>query len=303
MKYKEKERQRAIAIRDSLLRDPGNGLYNGIPRDFVLSDPTLNLWDGIREDALYYFQRNKIAWHRGENNKPTGHLLSSQLACINHLYFIRQRQDAATYVLRSLQADIEEAVIVDDGFVEFEFIGKAPYMQERGRSRGANCTSVDAVMIGRKYDGQRKMFLIEWKYTEEYSSEDKYISRRADIYDPLINNELDSPFIKPVNLAAMYYEPFYQMMRQTLLGSLCAAKRDHDCTDYIHVHVIPTQNAELRNKITAPGCSGNDISEVWRNMLKNPDKYLVVTPEEILKPCENLPDCKAILSYLKCRYW
>lgn len=33
----------------------------------------------------------------------------------------------------------------------------------------------------------------------------------------------------------MYYEPFYQMMRQTLLGNLCAINNDHGCDDYIHV--------------------------------------------------------------------
>ena len=302
MKYKENERQKAVSNRNDIFRDPGNGLYNRIPREFVLSNPILNLWEGIREDALKYFTKNEIVWHKGENNGPTGHLLSSQVACINHLYFARQRKDIATAILKNIDIDIDEAVIVDDGYVEFEFIGEKQYMKERGFTRGANCTSVDAVMIGQNKTGQKTMFLIEWKYTEEYSKEDKAIPERTNIYNPYIQAP-DSPFAAQVNIPALYYEPFYQMMRQTLLGSQCAAHKDHNCTDYFHLHVIPENNTELRNKITSPGCIGTDISDAWKKMLKNPDKYQTISPEDLLKPCESLNDCNSIMSYLKRRYW
>ena len=154
-------------------------------------------------------------------------MLSSQVACVNHLYLLRQRPDLAKAVLRAIDPDIVEAAIVDDGYVEFEFIGARQYMAERAFTKGANCTSVDAFMIGRTTHGRRRAFLVEWKYIEAYRRQDKYIPRRARVYDDLIMAE-DSPFKPPgrsgtrdqIEPHALYFEPFYQLMRQTLLGWL-----------------------------------------------------------------------------------
>ncbi len=44
MKYIDRERQKAIEIRDRIFRDTGNGLFFGKEREFVLSEPDLNLW-------------------------------------------------------------------------------------------------------------------------------------------------------------------------------------------------------------------------------------------------------------------
>ena len=83
---------------------------------------------------------------------------------MNHLYLLRQRQDLASVVLRAIDEEVSEAETVDDGYVEFEFIGAHRYLNEREFSRGANCTSVDAFMIGRTGQGSRRAFLLEWKY-------------------------------------------------------------------------------------------------------------------------------------------
>ena len=86
----DRERQRKISIEllDSIFKDPGNGIFLGKERDFALSDPVINLWAGIRYDCIDYFKRNNVSWWNGSNDEPTGHLLSSQVACVNHLYFI-----------------------------------------------------------------------------------------------------------------------------------------------------------------------------------------------------------------------
>ena len=60
MSYREKERKKAIRIRDALFRDPGNGIFFKKHREFVLQDPALNLWAGIRDDAINYFVKNHI---------------------------------------------------------------------------------------------------------------------------------------------------------------------------------------------------------------------------------------------------
>ena len=179
MSFLERERQRLIEERDRQFKDPGLGLFFGKPREFVLSEAAANLWEGIRADAIEYFARNSISWWKGDGNEPTGHMLSSQVACVNHLYLLRQSPDLANAVLRAIDPEDVEAEVVGDGYVEFEFIGARQYLAERAFTRGANCTSVDAFMIGLTAHGGRRAFLAEWKYTGWYPREDKYIRERA----------------------------------------------------------------------------------------------------------------------------
>lgn len=299
MNYREQERRRAINIREPLFKDPGNGIFLGKEREFVLSKPVLNLWKDIREDALEYFERNEVSWWMGK--EITGHLLSSQVACLNHLYHLRQKKDLATAILKEIDSEIKEAIIIDDGFVEFEFIGERQYLREKSWERGAKCTSIDAVMMGKNNKGKKIFFLIEWKYTEYYSSEDEYIPTTAKVYDSLIKDR-DSPFVE-MDKRALYFEPFYQMMRQTLLGWKFVENKDHCCSDYKYIHVIPKENKKLLQKITSPGLKGENISEAWKSTLKNPDKYRTISPQELLNPCSEIEDSKSLLIYLKKRYW
>ena len=252
-------------------------------------------------DAKDYFARNEIQWWKGEDDQPTGHMLSSQIACVNHLYSLRQRQDLATAVLRGVDPEIVSAEIVDDGFVEFEFIGERQYLKEKRFSRGANCTSVDAFMSGRTTAGERRSFLIEWKYTETYRREDKYIPERAYVYDELIRAE-HSPF-KAVEPRALYFERFYQMMRQTLLGWLICEHEDHGCSSYRNIQVAPEENTEFHSSVTSPLLAGKDICSAWRAVLKSPEFYISETPAGFMQPILGMRDTKSLTSYLDLRYW
>ncbi len=305
MTYREQQRRKATSIREVFFKDPGKGIFYGKEREFALSDPIINLWEGIRYDAVDYFKRNDIGWWQSSGDDlPTGHLLSSQIACVNHLYFIRQREDIATALLKGIDPDVDRAIIVDDGYGEFEFIGSEipRLLNEKFITRGANCTSVDAAMIGQLRSGAHRLFLIEWKYTESYQGEDKYIRERADRYDKLIAAP-DSPFVGGIDVAAFYFEPFYQLMRQTLFGSQSVKVKDYGVSSYKHVHVVPTENAELRERITSNGLTGTDIHDAWSKTLKDKDAFIGTTPEELLKPVSALRDTKSVLHYLENRYW
>ena len=191
MKYREIQREKVVQFRDQLFGDPGDGIYKGIEREFVLSNPYLNLWNGIREDALQYFRDNNISWW-DSGSTPSGHLLSSQIACINHLFFIREHLDLATSVLKGVNPKINRALKVDTGFVEFEKVGENRLGKEEHLTRGANCTSIDAMMLAEQNVGKRILVLIEWKYTEYYSSESKLKgdpgTKRMNAYQDLLNN-------------------------------------------------------------------------------------------------------------------
>lgn len=302
MSYREDERKKAVKIREALFRDPGDGLFFEEKREFVLQDPALNLWAGIRDDAINYFKENNIAWWMGgDKNEPTGHLLSSQIACINHLYFARQRKDVATAILKRISDKIKEAMPLDDGYVEFEAIGKNNYLHEKSHTRGANCTSIDAIMIGKKNNGLNILVLIEWKYTEEYKEENKYIPERYNVYNKLLN-ENNCPIVT-TDFESLYYEPFYQLMRQTLLGWKMVQAGEYQCDEYIHLHIIPENNIELRDRVTSPRLNGNNMSEAWKSVLKEPKRYIVISPEEFIKPVDNCSDTHSIITYLEKRYW
>lgn len=89
MSYLETQRKKAVGLRNIIFRDAGGGVFKNKEREFVLKEQALNIWAGVREDAISYFNRYNIPFW-GSGNEPTGHILSSQIACINHLYFIRQ---------------------------------------------------------------------------------------------------------------------------------------------------------------------------------------------------------------------
>ena len=61
----------------------GGRKFFGKERKFVLLDGEKNIFKPIRNDVMEYFKNNRISWWGGK--KPTGHVLSSQIACINHL--------------------------------------------------------------------------------------------------------------------------------------------------------------------------------------------------------------------------
>jgi len=102
---------------------------------------------------------------------------------------------------------------------------------------------------------------------------------------------------------SLYYEPFYQLMRQTLLGWKMAQAGEYQCDEYIHVHVIPENNVELRERVTSPRLKGDTMSEAWKSVLREPGRYKVISPEEFMKPAFTCPDTQSIKSYLQKRYW
>jgi len=165
----------------------------------------------------------------------------------------------ATALLKNINRNVEEAVIVDDGYVEFEVAGQRNYLNERSHTRGANCTSIDALMVGKKADGKNILFMIEWKYTEEYRQESKYIPQRYEIYNELLSED-NCPIVID-DYEALYYEPFYQLMRQTLLGWKMTENGEYSCDEYVHLHVIPHENRELLERVTSPGLNGKTMSD------------------------------------------
>jgi hypothetical protein len=298
-------------------------IVNRKPYRHFFKKTQLNLWDNIREDAINYFSEKKISWHINEveNNMetiPEGNMFSSQISCVNHLLILRKEQDYASTILKNIDKRIISAEIVNDdygndGYVEFESWGTKdnnnPLKEkEHGilnrkkwkRQRGAFSTSIDAVMVGKKDDGKNILVLIEWKYTESYIPGEIIVTSNSKEYNELLNDK-ENPFVKIDNLDDLYYDPIYQLMRQTLWA--WKIKKYFDCDEYIHLHIIPKKNIKIQ-EITSPNLKskGKNMSDVWKNLLKEPFRYKVLSPEELLSPLKDKQDFKVFFDYLKARY-
>ncbi len=312
MNYREVEREKVIRIRDSFFKDPGKGLHQGVDYPFVLTDAKKNIWAKIRKDAIKYFDLYDIVWWPG-STEPSGHLLSSQVSCVNHLFFLRNDKEAALRVLQNLNSDFVEVFPdFENGYIGFEVVSKHSYLGEvaegKEQTRGANCTSVDAMMTGKLKNGKKIQVLIEWKYTELYSKSDKSEgssgATRKNRYDALIDDK-DSPIKRTVSIDNLYYEPFYQIMRQTLLAWQMTKNKANELNadDWLHFDIIPENNLNLRYQVTAPDLMQSGIEEAWKSQLKEPGKYNVITPQKLLKPLIFDNNYRSLITYLNKRYW
>jgi len=326
MSFKSNQYTNAVKFKDSLHDNEEKEyivIIKGKPYRHFFKKTQLNLWDNIREDTLNYFSEKKICWHTNEveNNMettPEGNMFSSQISCINHLFILRKKQDYASTILKNIDKRIVSAEIVrdnygNDGYIEFESRGTKennnPLKEkEHGilngkkwkRQRGSFSTSIDAVMVGKKDDGKNILVLIEWKYTESYTPGEIIITSNSKEYNELLKND-ENPIIKIDNLDDLYYDPIYQLMRQTLWG--WKIKKEFNCDEYIHLHIIPKGNLKIQ-EITSPNLKsrGKNMSDVWKNLLKEPFRYRVFSPEELLSPLKDKQDIKIFFDYLETRY-
>lgn len=104
------------------------------------------------------------------------------------------------------------------------------------------------------------------------------------------------------DLSIYYYEPFYQMMKQTLLADLCVKKREYCCEDYRLIHVITQRNIKLRDTITSHGMTGATICDALKKVIKRPDTYISTTLEGLMNPIINQPNVIPLSVYLRDRY-
>ena len=286
--------------------DTGGGVFKVKSYPFILNDCNNNLYPQVKNDILDYFEKNGISWWNG---KLTNHTLSSQVACLNHLFPIREDKDAVLSIIKRISSDITDVLrITTDqnkpAYIQFEAVSDFDHLNEIKPSRGRNCTSIDALIYGVHKDGRKILFPIEWKYVEAYYNENKASGEkgvtRKRRYTDLINK---SAQLKSDNHDIFYFEPFYQLMRQTLWAEQMIANKDTEtlqADDYMNIHVIPSENRELLYKVYS--CSGKGMEETWRSSIKNQNKYKIVSPEDLFSPI-NLLQFQSLIDYLKTRYW
>ncbi|MGQ7868671.1 PGN_0703 family putative restriction endonuclease [Sunxiuqinia sp. sy24] len=280
---------------------------------YFLSDRENNLFKSIRRDAIEYFSDNNIAWWKyGKNSSeyPTDHMVSSQIQCLNFLYALRNDEAAVLQLAQLFDGDIDAVLQVQGdkqpGYLSFEFVqeNKALLNEDNdGVQRGAFCTSVDVFLIAKR-KGQKLLVPIEWKYTESYlEPTNKALEKgkgrtRQKRYNQLISDSKQLKTPPDFEQSLFYYEPYYELMRQTLLVEKIVEKELAD--DFLHILVAPTANDDFLKNSYA--CELQGLGETWKSQLENPEKFMRIDSNQILDLLGQMPDYSALYNYLKLRY-
>ncbi|MBO4739045.1 MAG: hypothetical protein J5606_05735 [Bacteroidales bacterium] len=296
--YYYQERKKQINYYNNCLSKTAknNGFYQGANRKYVLQekDSAYNLY----EDSKQYFLDHKISWW-GENamkQKPSGHLVSSQIHCLNHLFALRKDDAAIKAIIeKATGLQIEQVLVApldkDGGYITFEFVCKnKKLLGEKHETRGANCTSVDALVYVQTTDGRKLLIPIEWKYTETYygkEAEESSLERYPKLIDEKSNLKCWNDLYKS--------DPYYELMRQTLLVEQIIRHKDCgiEADDYIHIMIIPNEHMELKSA----------IEDNYIPTLKDKSKFKIIDPEELLSPLKENEKYKDLITYLQTRYW
>jgi hypothetical protein len=294
------------------------GIYKGKPRAFCLpvEFTEQNLVPEIRESALAHFAEHSIKWHEGQNGKPSNHLCDSQVCCVNFLFPFADKPAALAQVLRSLFPQIETMLPVESGqYVSFEWIGQENYLGEKisqigRRTRGANCTSADSIVMFDRKDKKRQVVLIEWKYTESYGGTFlKYADSgtdRTEIYKHIFERA-DCPINKDIlpSFDSLFYEPFYQFMRQQFLVHEMEKAHELGADIVSLLHIAPAHNGDFR-KITSPELEkiGESATSIWKKLVKPERRFISISTEKLFGnlSAEQLPEIKTWLDYIHARY-
>jgi hypothetical protein len=180
--YQKNEREKAIELikNGELFENSKAGFIisrKGVnyPKEEILLNGYKNLFAPIVNQVIEYFLENKISFWKigGEpKGKPTGHVLSSQIACLNHLFPIRNDKKEVLKIAQIICEDIVDVLqIKTDEFspeyIAFEVVSDNDYLNECKKgykpTRGSHCTSIDALIYAKHKNGKNYILPIEWK--------------------------------------------------------------------------------------------------------------------------------------------
>ena len=288
---------------------PYRGVGAPLPFCLPLELAAHNLLPEARSIALDRFEAAGIPWHHGGARRPSNHLLSSQVQCANALAPFVDRPDALVRMFGDV-LPIAEVLPFESttaspfdrtDCVVFEWIGLADYLGERaGRptTRGANSTSSDAAIRYRAHSGHVEIALIEWKYTEQYLGHsldggEARTAVRRQRYQHLWHDSASPIRTDLVAYEDMFVEPFYQLMRQQFLAGQMEAVNELGAEVVRVVVVRPSNNHELARSFNREGqrIGGlQDVYEVWRRLLRRPDRFGALDSASLLddrSPCSD----------------
>lgn len=282
------------------------------------------LWSPIRKPLLSYFAAEDIAWHEegatdyGARDLPgpSPNLMDSQIACLNFWWGLAHAgPDSLLSVVQQLVPEAVTVVPPRDHpgavLLEPEWIGLENYLGERGkkRRRGAYATSADLLVVYEDDPGRRHGILLESKFSETYSGKSLRYSKRgtdrAAVYRPAWS-ATTCPIRADagVDLGDVMFDPFDQLMRLQLLAAAMETAHELRMESVRVAWVAPSANLELWERITAPAlvARGTRVPEVWRGLLRDPDRFLFASYEALFEAASSRPGAAEWVGWQRERY-
>jgi hypothetical protein len=157
--------------------------------------------------------------------------------------------------------------------------------------------------------------LIEWKYTESYAggatkaegaSGQTRLGRYRPIYEAA-DRPLDQELIQDykLNFEALFYEPFYQFMRQQFLAHGMEKAHEEGASIVSVLHLAPRCNAAFKT-VTSPALKslGDEATTVWKKLVARPGRFASVAIEDLFSGFEvnKFPKFKNWRNYISARY-
>ena len=316
----EKPKQIAFKLNSPYISEAAraDGVYKKRSYPFCLprEHAQENLFSEIRRSAQDYFMQFSIKWHDGQNGAPSNHLCDSQVCCANFLLPFADKPKPLAKLLSVLYPNLKKMLPIENKqYVAIEWIGQENYLGERmsknqKRTRGANFTSVDAAVMFENEDGSQQIVLIEWKYTESYSSTNLKFAKsgtdRSLIYAHLYDS--DESLLDKAQLPHfddLFYEPFYQLMRQQYLANEMEKARELDADIVSLLHIAPAHNLDFK-RVTSPNLKtiAQSTTEVWKKIVKKPNRFISVSSEKLFGDFDtsDYPELKEWRKYITSRY-
>lgn len=326
--FRDREKERYRKLKPELFSNKAQdeGDYRERPRFFCLADDysSENLYKTIRASAIEYFKARNITWHDGleKGRVPSNHLCCSQSCCMNFLYPMTTKPRMLASVFQHFYPELAEPLLIDEDlarpngsfpYMAFEWIGVRDYLGETKRkgserTRGANFTSADFIFRFRREDGKIQVVLGEWKYTEEYRRQDKGIEVRKQNYHLAFNRDGGVFKRRGDDLYdALFFDPFYQLMRLQLLAHEMELSREMDADVVSVLHICPKANREFRDRVTSPHLANmfpnKGTLEIWRELVPR-NKFKSISVEDLLNTIlrSTKTDDWQWAHYLKVRY-
>jgi len=301
------KRQRWPTLEDGRnIRFPGHIYPHILPDGYV----RLAFYEPLAEAILSYLQDEDIALHTEVLN-----LKSSQVACLNFLFPLRQDTRLASAVLQPFLPGLQEVTEI-----EFEYTGPPEVTQQLGEpgsgKRGQNRTSIDTAIFWNDQTGRRHITLVEWKYTERSygacsafqsaSKEDRARCQSLNLardLNPSRSCLLTTggryrsrhywEYLSAAGISSNSYEnvsgcpfqgPFYQLMRQFVLAACLRRLFFPVQVDVISIGfagntALKTLPPQLQPLATGEGKS---TIEAWNNTLKGVPLMRHITVEEMV---------------------
>ena len=119
---------------------------------------------------------------------------------------------------------------------------------------------------------------MEWKYVEEYRTDDKGQGRSGETRRARYSHlyEESASFNSTVPFDAWLFEPFYQILRLRLLADRMVRNRELGVTEAKVVVVVPEGNRAYRERVTSPWLArefpSETISDIVHETLVHRDR-------------------------------